>query len=171
MTVARRNRLEPLQDVPLSISVVTGPELERLNAFDIESITRRAGNVVAGIRATSAPAASPSAASASQGQTEAQDPSVGIIVDGVNYAYNALHVELRFHRHRHAWRCPRGPQGTLLGKNASVGVINITTKRPSFTPSADYGVTHRPVGHGAGSPRRRRPADRRSASPCAARSR
>src|SRR5262249_9177883 len=25
-----------------------------------------------------------------QGQTEAQDPSVGVIVDGVNYAYNAL---------------------------------------------------------------------------------
>jgi len=40
VTVRARNRLEPLKDVPLAISVVTGGELERLNAFDIDSITK-----------------------------------------------------------------------------------------------------------------------------------
>ena len=35
----------------------------------------------------------------------------------------------------------RGPQGTLQGKNTSLGVINVITKRPSFTPSADASVT------------------------------
>ena len=37
-----RNRLEPLQEVPLSISVVTGKELDRLQATEIGAITQRA---------------------------------------------------------------------------------------------------------------------------------
>ena len=139
VTVRARNRLEPLQDVPLSISVVTGKELERLNAFDIDAITRRAGNVAwnQGNQRTSSLSIR---GIGKQGQTEAQDPSVGIIVDGVNYAYNALTSSFDF-TDIDTVEVSRGPQGTLLGKNASVGVINITTRRPSFTPSADYGVT------------------------------
>jgi iron complex outermembrane receptor protein len=136
VTVRARNRLE---DVPLSVSVVTGRELERLNAFDVDSITRRAGNVAwhQGNQRTSSISIR---GIGKQGQTEAQDPSVGIIVDGVNYAYNALTSSFNF-TDVDTVEVSRGPQGTLLGKNASVGVINITTRRPSFTPSVDYGVT------------------------------
>lgn len=139
VTVRARNRLEPLQDVPLSISVVTGRELERLNAYDIDSITRRAGNVAwnQGNQRTSSLSIR---GIGKQGQTEAQDPSVGIIVDGVNYAYNALTSSFDF-TDIDTVEVSRGPQGTLLGKNASVGVINITTKRPSFTPNVEYGLT------------------------------
>jgi hypothetical protein len=35
----------------------------------------------------------------------------------------------------------RGPQGTLLGKSTSVGVVAVNTRRPSFTPDASYSVT------------------------------
>ncbi|RYZ83164.1 MAG: hypothetical protein EOO68_33365 [Moraxellaceae bacterium] len=45
VTVRSRNRIERLQDVPLSVSVVTGKELERLQATDINSITQRVANV------------------------------------------------------------------------------------------------------------------------------
>lgn len=45
VTVRSRNRLERLQDVPLSVSVVTGKELDRLQATDIKSLTQRAANV------------------------------------------------------------------------------------------------------------------------------
>lgn len=139
VVVRSRNRIERLQDVPLSVSVVSGKELDRLGANDIDSITKRAGNVQwnPGNQRTSSLSVR---GIGKQGQTEAQDPSVGVIVDGVSYAYNALTSSFDF-TDVEAVEVTRGPQGTLLGKNASLGVVNISTRRPSFTPSADWSLT------------------------------
>lgn len=136
VVVRSRNRIEKLQDVPLSVSVVQGTELERLTAYDIGAITRRAANVSYnfGNQRTSSLSIR---GIGKIGQTEAQDPSTGLIVDGVNYAYNALSSSFDF-VDVDTVEVARGPQGTLLGKNTSVGVINVTTRRPSFTPTADY---------------------------------
>src|SRR3546814_16263606 len=38
----------------------------------------------------------------------------------------------------------KGPQGTVFGKNTSAGVINVVTRRPSYTQSAEG---ERPVGN------------------------
>src|SRR5690606_13816752 len=35
----------------------------------------------------------------------------------------------------------KGPQGTVFGKNTSAGVINVVTRRPSYTQSAEGEVT------------------------------
>lgn len=140
VTVRSRNRIEKLQEVPLSISVVTGVELERLQAVDIASFSKRVGNVIWN-------PGNPRQFSLSvrgvgkQAQTDAQDPSVGIIVDGVNYAYNPLSSSVDF-TDIAAVEVTRGPQGTLLGKNTSLGVINITTRRPTFTPEASATVSY-----------------------------
>jgi len=139
ITVHTRNRLEPLQDVPVSVSVVTGAELDRLDAFDITAIVRRVGDLQwnFGNQRTSSLALR---GFGKQGQTEAQDPSVGVVVDGVNYAYNALISSYDF-TDVDTIELARGPQGTLQGKNATLGILNITTRRPSFTPDAEYSVT------------------------------
>jgi outer membrane receptor protein involved in Fe transport len=139
VTVRSRNRLERLQDVPLSVSVVTGKELERLNATDIKALTQRAANVSwnQGNQRTSSLSIR---GIGKQGQTEAQDPSVGLIVDGVNFAYNALSSSYDF-TDVDTVEVTRGPQGTLLGKNTSIGVVAVNTRRPSFTPDASYSLT------------------------------
>jgi outer membrane receptor protein involved in Fe transport len=139
VTVRARNRLEPLQEVPLSISVVTGKELDRLQATEIGAITQRASNVSwnLGNQRTSSLSIR---GVGRQGQTEAQDPSVGFIVDGVSYGYNALTSSIDF-IDVDTVEVTRGPQGTLLGKNASLGVVSVNTRRPSFTPDANYSVT------------------------------
>ncbi|MES2673712.1 MAG: TonB-dependent receptor [Pseudomonadota bacterium] len=139
VTVRSRNRIEKLQDVPLSVSVVSGQELERLQATDISAITQRLANISwnLGNQRTSSLSIR---GIGKQGQTEAQDPAVGLIVDGVNYAYNALASSFDF-TDIEAVEVARGPQGTLLGKNASIGVINVTTRRPSFKADSSYSVT------------------------------
>lgn len=139
ITVRSRNRVEKLQDVPLSVSVVTGQELQRLQATDISAITQRLANISwnLGNQRTSSLSIR---GIGKQGQTEAQDPPVGLIVDGVNYAYNALASSYDF-VDIDTVEVARGPQGTLLGKNASIGMVNVTTKRPSFKPDSSYSVT------------------------------
>lgn len=136
--VQTRNRAESLQEVPISISVVSGEDLERELALDFFDITKRAANVILN-------PGNPRQSSLAirgvgkQGQTDAQDPSVGVIVDGVNYAYNPLSyydfVDIE------SIEVARGPQGTLLGKNTTMGVLNITTRQPSFEPDFNYSLT------------------------------
>jgi iron complex outermembrane receptor protein len=134
-----RDSVEKLQDVPISVSIVTGKELARLEATDISALTQRAANVSwnFGNQRTSSLSIR---GVGKQGQTEAQDPSVGVIVDGVNYAYNALTSSYDF-TDVDTLEVTRGPQGTLLGKNTTLGVVNVTTKRPSFTQTADASLT------------------------------
>ena len=136
VTVHSRNRIERLQDVPISVSVTTGAELARLDAYGVDAIAKRASNVSwnQGNQRTSSLSIR---GIGKIGQTEAQDPSVGVIVDGVSYAYNALTSSFDF-VDVDTVEVARGPQGTLQGKNASVGSITINYKRPSFTPTADY---------------------------------
>lgn len=144
VVIRTRDRVEKLQDVPLSVSVVSGQELSRLNALDVSQLVQRAGNVQwnFGNQRTSSLSIR---GIGKQGQTEAQDPAVGLIVDGVSYAYNALSSSFDF-TDIDSLEVARGPQGTLLGKNASIGAINVTTNRPSFTPSADFKVTYGQLG-------------------------
>lgn len=138
VVVRSRNRLETVKDVPVSISVVTGKELDRLEAHDLASITQRVGNVswVQGNARTSALSIR---GIGKQAQTDAMDPSVGITVDGISYAYNPF---ASFDLYDvDSVEVARGPQGTLGGKNASVGAVTVKTKQPSFTDHIDYSLT------------------------------
>ena len=136
VTVHSRNRIERLQDVPISVSVTTGAELARLDAYGVSAITKRAADVSwnQGNQRTSSLSIR---GIGKIGQTEAQDPSVGVIIDGVSIAYNALTSSFDF-VDVDTIEVARGPQGTLQGKNASVGSITVNYKKPTFTPTADY---------------------------------
>ncbi|QSA97384.1 TonB-dependent receptor [Methylococcus sp. EFPC2] len=136
VVVKRQSPLEKLKDTPKSVSVVTGAELEKFQANNFQSIVQKIGNVGMTI-------GNPQTASTFirgvgvTGKLNGLDPSVGVSIDGVSYATSAMvssfsYVDLA------TVDVTRGPTGTLGGKNANLGQINITTKAPGFTPEA-YG--------------------------------
>ena len=69
------------------------------------------------------------------------EPGVGLYIDGVFYSRPAS-ARLDFLDVEQV-EVLRGPQGTLFGKNTTSGAINVTTRKPSFTPGSevelDYG--------------------------------
>lgn len=135
----RTEKLEELKDVPLSISVVTGVDLQQEDAFDIGAITKRVADVSwnQGNQRTS----SLSIRGVGKiGQNEAQDPSVGVSIDDVSYAFNPLTSSVNFIDLDNV-QVTRGPQGTAGGKNNSLGDIAITTRAPSFSSGSDYLLT------------------------------
>ncbi|WP_166141931.1 TonB-dependent receptor [Methylosinus sp. RM1] len=138
VTVTARNREEKAQDVPLPVSVV-GPKaagrerLERLSDFAEKvpnyrpniSNPRTSGTAIRGVAGGTG---------ASSGGADGSEASVGYIVDDVFYTHVGFQwqdfVDLQ------SFEVARGPQGTLLGKNTTVGAVVIRTQLPAFTRSA-----------------------------------
>ncbi len=133
IVVTSRRRKELLQDVPISISVIGGTQIDRAGAFNVNRVkelvpslqlyTSNPRNTGINIRGIGSPF----------GLTnDGLDPGVGFYVDGVYYARPAA-ATLDFIDIDNI-EVLRGPQGTLYGKNTAAGAINITTRKVSFTP-------------------------------------
>ncbi|QSA96987.1 TonB-dependent receptor domain-containing protein [Methylococcus sp. EFPC2] len=128
VVVTARRKEEKLQDVPLPISVIGGEQLKRDNIVTINDIARRVPNL--GVSTPSSRNSSIALRGIGKNKgNEAMEGSVGVLVDNVwswvgstwtNYV-DLDHVELL-----------RGPQGTLQGKNSTVGLLNVNSKLPSF---------------------------------------
>lgn len=129
--VTAQKRSERLQDVPVAVSVVSGATLERLQGINIEN----AQYLVPSLNfRKSGTALNQSIYLRGIGTTTFSiggEPSVSTVLDGVvlsrsGEAFSDL-VDIE------RIEVLRGPQGTLFGKNASAGVVNIISKRPGDT--------------------------------------
>lgn len=137
VTVAAVRVQQQFRDEPQSISVIAGEDLLREDATTLEAIARRLANVKwnygnsqtsnYSIRGIGKIANNPAA-----------DPSVGINVDGIPYAYNPL-GSFNFYDVESAsvWR---GPQGIRGGKNAVIGQVNIRNKGASFMSGSEFSL-------------------------------
>jgi len=144
--VTARNRSELAQEVPIPISVVSGDALDRDRTFTIADLTQRAP----GLTATTPNARRSGVSIRGIGKTSGNDnmePAVGVIVDDVFLG----HVGMTYQDFTDLERVEilRGPQGTLLGKNTSLGAIKYTSRAPSFSPESrvelEGGVNRRGV--------------------------
>jgi iron complex outermembrane recepter protein len=146
IVVTARNRAELAQDVPIPISIVSGTVLERDRIFTVAELTQRAP----GLTATTPNARRTGVSIRGIGKTSGNDnmePAVGVIVDDVFLG----HVGMTYQDFTDLERVEilRGPQGTLLGKNTSLGAIKYTSRAPSFTPESSFelegGVSQRSI--------------------------
>lgn len=129
VTVTATRRAESLQKVPVAVSVVDGEQLERDNRNGVASIVQQVPSLNfrtgASNKDTSLFIRGVGTISTSPGV----EPTVATVIDGVVYGrpgqatLDLLDLE--------RIEVLRGPQGTLFGKNASAGVLNIVTKAPT----------------------------------------
>ncbi|VVT06776.1 TonB-dependent receptor [Sphingomonas sp. EC-HK361] len=135
IVVTARRRAETVQSVPIAMSVIGGTAIADTGAYNVGRITQlqptlqfystNPRNSAANIRGLGAPF----------GLTnDGIEQGVGIYVDQVYYSRIASATFDFTDTER--IEILRGPQGTLYGKNTTAGAINITTRKPSFTPEA-----------------------------------
>ncbi|KAA9040850.1 TonB-dependent receptor [Ginsengibacter hankyongi] len=144
--ITARRRKEVLQDVPIPISVVGGKQIDEAGDFNVNRVkelvpsvqlySSNPRNTGLNIRGLGSPF----------GLTnDGLDPGVGFYVDGVYYARPAA-ATLDFIDIERI-EVLRGPQGTLFGKNTTSGAFNITSRKPSFTPGANFEVSYGNYGY------------------------
>jgi len=131
--------LEKLHDVKQSESIISGKDLDKQLVQDLGGITRRASNVQFNQNNTRGASLSVRGVG-KRSFTETQDPSVGITVDNVSYGLSQL-ANFSFYDVDNAV-VTRGPRGTEGGLSASSGKVIITSKAPTFTPTADLSVAY-----------------------------
>lgn len=135
--VTAQHRRENLQEVPISVAAVSGETLTSLGVGGTRDLT----NVVPGLQLNQS-------LSAAQvyvrgvGQNIGQigvEPPTAVYVDDV-YLAQAASGLFSFNNIDQV-AVLRGPQSTLFGRNTTGGVIQVTTRRPSFTSAlvADIG--------------------------------
>ena len=138
IVVTAQRRGENLQDVPISVTAVTAARLQQTGITSTADIML----VTPGLQFTqSTGLASPfirGIGTASLGA--GSESSVATYIDGVYIAApsNALMSLNNIER----VEVLKGPQGTLFGRNASGGLIQVITKDPSFTPTMNTSLTY-----------------------------
>jgi iron complex outermembrane receptor protein len=141
--VTAQKKAESLQDVPLSVSALSSNELGVLKLHDSTEIAAQVPNVqVATPYSDSQPAFSVRGISMSDFSQNQSSP-IAMYVNEVYKGVGALQALQLFDLER--IEVLRGPQGTLYGKNATGGAVNIISK----TPGLD-GITQGDISFGIG---------------------
>jgi iron complex outermembrane receptor protein len=146
VVITARRRKETAQEVPIAISVVSGAKVEEVGAFNVNRVKELIPSVQLYSSNPRNTGLSIRGLGSSFGLTnDGLDPGVGFYVDGVYFARPAA-ATLDFVDIEQI-EVLRGPQGTLFGKNTTSGAFNVTTRKASFTPGANYEVSYGNFGY------------------------
>ncbi|WP_010214658.1 TonB-dependent receptor [Sphingomonas sp. PAMC 26621] len=140
IVVTAQRRSENLQTVPVAISVVGAEALRSGNVNSAETLDRLVPSLTfkrgtANVNSTIA-----IRGIGTQSFASGAEPSVSTIIDGVVYGRSGMATQDFADIDR--IEVLRGPQGTLFGKNASAGALNIVTRAPSSVLAADASVAY-----------------------------
>jgi len=143
-TITVRNRrvtpLEKVKDTSQSISVVTGEELARFETTRFSDVLKKLGNVRAAGATGLVTGQNLSTRGIGFPGGSTQDPGIGVMVDGVSYAFTDMASSFNFYD-LDTVEVLRGPQGTTGGLASNYGRVSFKTRAPSFTDEAEASVT------------------------------
>ncbi|MET0366090.1 MAG: TonB-dependent receptor plug domain-containing protein, partial [Sphingobium sp.] len=150
IVVTASRRAERLQDVPIAVSAISAEQLGKTGFKNLTDIAYTFSGVQFGTTPNDAGFRVRGVGTLG-GFTSASEAPVGLVVDNVVVGFgspvNSLGDLERI-------EVLKGPQGTQFGKNASSGIINITTKKPQLgkltgNAFASYGSLNERDIHGA----------------------
>jgi iron complex outermembrane recepter protein len=121
--VSAQKKEELLQNVPFSISSLSAKQVNEYRLWDSKDLTAIIPNLY-----STDPGDKRNVTSIRGITTTSYDPTVATYIDGVNQFSLDTYIAQLFDVER--IEVLRGPQGTLYGRNAMGGVINIITRQP-----------------------------------------
>jgi iron complex outermembrane receptor protein len=139
LIVTAQKREQKLQDVPIAVTVVTAQLLSDAGVKDIKDLTVLTPGLIVTSSSSEASTTARIRGIGTVGDNPGLESSVGVVVDGIYRPRNG--TALTDLGELSQVEVLKGPQGTLFGKNATAGVINVVTAGPSFTPSSDVELT------------------------------
>src|SRR6478736_1243094 len=140
IVVTARRRAENIKDVPISVQAISGETLQRKGTIDLQSLIDQ----TPGLNATGGNPRNFSVTIRGIGYAptaaDGLDNAIGVYFDGVYQARPGQVLQDLVDVA--SFEVLRGPQGTLFGRNAAAGALNVTFNKPSFTPSYTFEGTY-----------------------------
>lgn len=131
VVVTAQKRTENIQDVPFSVSALSGDRLEKFHMEDLQDINGTIPNVQFAQTTNVGLNLAPTIRGI--GLTTNPDPYAGtevaVVIDGVIQGTRLIGLADQYDIER--IEVLRGPQGTLFGANTLGGVVNVTTRQPT----------------------------------------
>ena len=138
--VTATRRASPLSDVPIAVSAVGAQAMQNSGASDIRTLNQLAPSLLVSSTGSEANASARIRGIGTVGDNPGLESSVAVFIDGVYRSRTGAGLNELGEIER--VEVLRGPQGTLFGRNASAGLINIISKAPEKTFHAKGEITY-----------------------------
>lgn len=158
--VTAQRRSENVLKVPVSVTVVSADQLIQRGANDLTAVTKLAPSLQVAQDNTFSVRGVGTATFANTVEASVSQVVDDVVLGNREYAANAFYDVARV-------EVLNGPQGLLFGKNASAGLVNLTTNKPklgelSFSADGELVQRARPGDDGTGYQIRSTVKDRKS---------
>lgn len=132
IVVTARRREETVQSIPVSVQAITSEEIQQRDLSSLEKIAAATPNFTIARASNGAGAQLTLRGIGSSATSIGIEQSVAIVVDSVYYGQGRIINEGFFDLAR--VEVLKGPQSLFFGKNATAGVISLTTADPGLDP-------------------------------------
>jgi iron complex outermembrane recepter protein len=140
IVVVAQGREQLLSDVPVAVSAVTADVMQNSGANDIRQLNQVAPSLLVSSTGNEANGSARIRGIGTVGDNPGLESSVAVFIDGVYRSRSGIGLNELGEIER--VEVLRGPQGTLGGRNASAGMINIISRRPSYDLGANFEASY-----------------------------
>jgi outer membrane receptor protein involved in Fe transport len=137
IVITAQGRRQLLQDVPVSVTAVSAESMQNSGATDIRQLNQLAPSLLVSSTGSEANGSARIRGIGTVGDNPGLESSVAVFIDGVYRSRSGIGLNELGEIER--VEVLRGPQGTLFGRNASAGLINIISKKPNQDVMEGYG--------------------------------